>query len=302
MLLGEPGEDGFQLRVLDFGIARAMATDSQLTRMGSAMGTVLYMAPEQKTGSETVGPEADLYSVSVIFYELLLDIVPEGQWTRPSEARDDVPAWVDDLIRRGLAPPRARIQSAEAYREALTQGGSDWRPTDPLRLLGTTWGTGKRHARETPSQPQPVPSPSEGVMDLFRRRAWAGLIDVGLMLVLTVALLEVTGYLVLGASPADTLDDLDYQFLFSVFSLPVSLGYLVFYWTRKEGRTPGKRWLGLRVTDAQGGPVTQGQAWIRALMWLVSFNAFLLGFVWMLWDRDHLTWHDRVARTRVIRT
>jgi uncharacterized RDD family membrane protein YckC len=275
MLLGDPDTGDFQLRILDFGIARMAATDSRLTRMGTAMGTALYMAPEQKTGSETVGPEADLYSVSVIFYELLLDIVPEGQWEPPSAVRGDVPRWVDALIRQGLAPPRARIQSAEDYRR---------------RLSGTV-----------PDRNHEARNDADDYKALFRRRAWAGLLDVVLILILSVVVLELMGWLLWGESVADTTDDLEYQFLLSWVSLPVTLGYLVGFWMRRDGRTPGKQWQGLRVVGGDGGPLSQRQAWIRALMWVVSLNAFLLGFLWMLWDAEHLTWHDRVAGTRVIR-
>ncbi len=276
VLLGDPDSDDFRLRVLDFGIARMLSDDSGLTRMGTAMGTALYMAPEQKTGSETVGPEADLYSVSVIFYELLLDIVPEGQWEPPSRLRADVPAWVDELIRRGLAPPRARIQSAEEYRQQLTE------------------------AAPVPSRPTPSPVDDDFKV-LFRKRARAGLVDVMLIYLLSAVLLEILGYLLWGESIVDTTDDLEYQFLLSWTSLPVTLAYLVGYWTLGGGRTPGKRWLKLRVVDEGGGPLSQKQALRRAVMWLVSLNVFLLGFWWMLWDPEHLTWHDRVAHTRVIR-
>ncbi|MBI4859245.1 MAG: protein kinase [Candidatus Riflebacteria bacterium] len=57
-------------KVADLGIARAEATDTYLTHTGALIGTPLYMAPEQVKAGK-VGPEADLYSLAVVVYEML---------------------------------------------------------------------------------------------------------------------------------------------------------------------------------------------------------------------------------------
>jgi predicted Ser/Thr protein kinase len=59
-------------KVADFGIAKRLNEDSQLTRTGAVIGTPTYMAPEQAKGnSRHVGPAADIYSMGVILYEML---------------------------------------------------------------------------------------------------------------------------------------------------------------------------------------------------------------------------------------
>src|SRR5471032_674059 len=69
-------EEG-RVRVTDFGIARAGASDMTLT--GSIMGTAQYLSPEQAQGY-AVSDSSDLYSVGVILYELLTGVVPfEGE-------------------------------------------------------------------------------------------------------------------------------------------------------------------------------------------------------------------------------
>ena len=79
MLVSEPdGTD--RVKVLDFGIARVAAPDArrdstQLTRVGVVMGTVAYMSPEQATG-QAVDARADLYSLGVMFYEMVAGVVP----------------------------------------------------------------------------------------------------------------------------------------------------------------------------------------------------------------------------------
>src|SRR4249919_1193738 len=65
-------KDG-RLKVTDFGIARSGA--SQMTEVGSIVGTAQYLSPEQARG-EVVGPPSDLYSVGVVLYEMLTGRVP----------------------------------------------------------------------------------------------------------------------------------------------------------------------------------------------------------------------------------
>jgi uncharacterized RDD family membrane protein YckC len=68
-----------------------------------------------------------------------------------------------------------------------------------------------------------------------------------------------------------------------------------------DGQTMGKRAAGIRVIDAAGGgPIGTGRALVRAIGRYVSFPPFMLGYLWMLWDRDHQTWHDKLADTVVI--
>src|SRR5215471_17153337 len=62
-----------RLKVTDFGIARSGS--SQMTEVGSIIGTAQYLSPEQARGS-TVGPSSDLYSVGVVLYEMLTGEVP----------------------------------------------------------------------------------------------------------------------------------------------------------------------------------------------------------------------------------
>ena len=60
--------------VIDFGIAKDL--DASRTRTGTGMGTVEYMAPEQYTDAKAVGPQADIYSLGMILYEMLAGRLP----------------------------------------------------------------------------------------------------------------------------------------------------------------------------------------------------------------------------------
>ncbi len=114
-----------RLKVTDFGIARSGA--SQMTEVGSIIGTAQYLSPEQAKGS-AVDQRSDVYSVGVVLYEMLTGKVPFTGDTAleiamkhlsevpvpPSEQREDVPDDLDLVVLRALAKdPEDRYQTAE---------------------------------------------------------------------------------------------------------------------------------------------------------------------------------------------
>jgi serine/threonine-protein kinase len=66
--------DSGVVKLADFGIARA-ADQSSITQVGSVLGTAAYLSPEQARGDEA-GPQADLYSLGVVAYQLLCGRLP----------------------------------------------------------------------------------------------------------------------------------------------------------------------------------------------------------------------------------
>ena len=82
---------------------------------------------------------------------------------------------------------------------------------------------------------------------------------------------------------------------------------MIAYFTLLEGgatgQTLGKRALGIRVIDlARGGPIGPGRAFIRLVGRLVSWLPIYLGYLWMLWDREKQTWHDKMSGSVVVPT
>ncbi|MCP3918462.1 MAG: protein kinase [bacterium] len=127
ILLAEPTRDAAPLKILDFGIARAVGS-ARGTGSGTGLGTPHYMAPEQITSPDLAGPPADLYSLSVVFYELLAGVLPQGHWQPPSTGRAGVPDGIDALVESGLANrPENRPQDARQYTAELEAAstGSD---------------------------------------------------------------------------------------------------------------------------------------------------------------------------------
>ncbi|MEO9970854.1 MAG: serine/threonine-protein kinase [Hyphomonadaceae bacterium] len=131
MLIGEPTEKVAKIKIVDFGIALATKHAAQLST-GTGLGTQLYMAPEQVRNANAAEATADLYSVSKIFYELNVGVLPSGHWQPPSGGRSDVPAQIDALIERGLKNNRdLRPQSAAEYRDLMIAGFNQRIPSRP---------------------------------------------------------------------------------------------------------------------------------------------------------------------------
>ncbi|MGI5864809.1 MAG: serine/threonine-protein kinase [Myxococcales bacterium] len=109
------GADG-QAKIVDFGLA-GMPSDERmnLTQAAVAMGTLHYMAPEQRSDARSADERADLYALGVILYEMLVGEVPVGRFKLPSERCPGLDPRFDRIVARALEPdPEARYQSAAA--------------------------------------------------------------------------------------------------------------------------------------------------------------------------------------------
>jgi tRNA A-37 threonylcarbamoyl transferase component Bud32 len=103
-----------QVKIADFGLAKLLgnAPDTALTMSQAAMGTLNYMAPEQRQNAQSVDHRADIYSLGVVFYEMLTGEVPMGRFEAPSK-RVQVDVRLDEVVLRALErEPARRYQQA----------------------------------------------------------------------------------------------------------------------------------------------------------------------------------------------
>ncbi len=158
--------DAGGVKVMDFGIARAVSDSSSTVAETTAIiGTASYFSPEQAKG-EPVDARADLYSTGVVLYELLTGRAPFRGETPvavayqhvseapvpPSELVEAVPRALDAVVLRALAKsPFQRYQDATAFRTALSEAVGGKQPTKRQMgaLAGELYGPDPRHAAET---------------------------------------------------------------------------------------------------------------------------------------------------------
>ena len=83
--------------------------------------------------------------------------------------------------------------------------------------------------------------------------------------------------------------------------LIASIAYFTYLEGSPSGQTIGKRALGIRVIDLSGGgSIGHSRAFIRWIGRFVSAVVFLLGYLWMIWDKEKQTWHDKFANSVVV--
>ncbi|HVV99449.1 MAG TPA: serine/threonine-protein kinase, partial [Planctomycetaceae bacterium] len=140
--------------VMDFGLARhdRAADDPRLTRTGMVMGTPAYMSPEQVAAEhDRVGPASDIYSLGVIFYELLTGQRPFPGTTIARLFKqiltDEPPA--PSALRPGLDPQLEDICLKMMAKEVGQRFGSMQEVVDALE----TWSGAKRSTAR-PSHPK----------------------------------------------------------------------------------------------------------------------------------------------------
>ena len=104
-----------RVKIADFGLARLLGqspTMPTLTGTHQLLGTPAYMAPEQIEGLPGIDHRADIYSMGVVFYELLTGELPLGRFSPPSE-RAETDVRLDEVVLRTLArEPDRRYQQA----------------------------------------------------------------------------------------------------------------------------------------------------------------------------------------------
>jgi uncharacterized RDD family membrane protein YckC len=125
------------------------------------------------------------------------------------------------------------------------------------------------------------------------RRLAAIIYDTLLVLAL-LFLVTIPFIAVRGGEPVEANDNLLYQ---ACIALVVFL-FFTGFWSR-SGRTLGMQSWGLRVETPDGKIPNLAQASIRFFAAILSWAALGLGFLWQLWDKDQLTWHDRISGTRL---
>ena len=164
------------VKLADFGIAKA-AEQSDITKVGSVLGTAAYLAPEQARG-EPAGPASDMYALGVVAYQLLAGRLPydaasltdlarlqeSGPPPRLDEVTPDVSPALAAAVARALhRDPTQRYADAAEMETALRDGlrgrapatAADWAPEEDTAATRVLSGTSATSAMPRTSQAPP---------------------------------------------------------------------------------------------------------------------------------------------------
>jgi uncharacterized RDD family membrane protein YckC len=125
----------------------------------------------------------------------------------------------------------------------------------------------------------------------FLRRMIAAVYDwllvIALMMIVSTPVIAILGDAI---SPANLV--------YQAAMLLVAVAFFAGFWSH-GGQTLGMKAWRLRLRRRDGSPVSLGHAGLRFVFATIALAAGGLGFVWMLWDKDGLTWHDRWSDTTI---
>jgi predicted Ser/Thr protein kinase len=123
-----------RVKIADFGIAKILGVgrDVAITETKGAIGTPHYMAPEQMEKPATVDHRADIFSLGVVFYEMLTGELPLGKFAPPSSCKVEVDVRLDDVVLRALEKdPARRYQHVSQVKTAVDTIASTAPPKPP---------------------------------------------------------------------------------------------------------------------------------------------------------------------------
>lgn len=151
-----------RVKIADFGLAKILGREADnfnLTLSGMALGTPRYMAPEQIDKPQTVDHRADIYSLGVVFYEMLTGELPMGRFAPPSQ-KVQVDVRLDEIV----------LHALEREVERRYQHVSEIK-TDVERVT----------AKPAPPAPQAAPGSSKPLAVFVRTALWFTLIIGGII-------------------------------------------------------------------------------------------------------------------------
>ena len=129
----------------------------------------------------------------------------------------------------------------------------------------------------------------------FWSRFWASIIDSIWLFGIIYTIIY------LWSGPQFFTDDVTYSPIHFTLEWIVPIFVILLFWVVKSA-TPGKMLLGIKIVDADNyQPVPAGRLLLRYVGYYISMIPLCLGFFWVGWDKRKQGWHDKIARTVLIK-
>jgi len=147
-----------RVKIADFGLAKMLGRSvavPTLTGTHQIMGTPIYMAPEQMEGTRGVDHRADIFSLGVVFYELLTGELPLGRFAPPSQ-KYQLDVRLDEVVLRTLEKePDRRYQQASEVKNDVESIRNQH--LSSMQAAPSTAEARSRGGRRQPPVERPVP-------------------------------------------------------------------------------------------------------------------------------------------------
>lgn len=126
-------------------------------------------------------------------------------------------------------------------------------------------------------------------------RRLAAILYDGLLLLALLFIASAIHLAISGGEEARTGSDI----IRSLFMVLIAFAFFAWFWLH-GGQTLGMRAWRIRLQNRGGGPITPWQALLRFLVAILSWLFLGLGFLWSLFDKEKLTWHDRYSMSELV--
>ncbi|MCM2320415.1 Uncharacterized membrane protein YckC, RDD family [Pseudomonas linyingensis] len=144
--------------------------------------------------------------------------------------------------------------------------------------------------------------PPAGLVRRLAAMFYDFLLCMALMMVITLLYQQGLLRLIHGAEQLKALADagaLDRDPILASLLLVGVFAFFAKFWTH-NGQTLGMQVWGIRIQNRDGSAIDLWQALLRFFIAIGSWLCCGLGYLWMLWDKDKLTWHDRYSESVVV--
>ena len=269
------------IKILDFGIAKLIGQDADLTGTGMQMGTPMYMSPEQVKDSKHLDKRSDIYSLGVMMYFMLTGGSPYDKNTNSNfdilnkivnEPLPEVQgSKFNRVIKKATSKvPENRYQSCDEFLKELNINGD---MVESLPMVD------QQEQNDQKSENSSIAYASFGL------RLVAFLLDV---LVFVIAIFLSYSILKDRVSVENVLNILGFF-------------YFVLYESSKQQATPGKQIVGIRVVKTDGNKMSFWNSLVRTLSKSLSSLIIFIGWLMPLWTDRKQALHDMIANTAVVK-